>query len=245
MKKTIFYAFLLGATVVFTQSCVDNPYVTEDSYLSKPYAGRSWVVGLKKQVALTLNTVIINTEITSDNYFNNYTQYTKVFDIPQIDYFDPDVNNLQASVQTLREMAKYGIEKILPLDKTLTESEIAYMYFTQGYAWLLGSELFTGLPNENLGEVLNPKQMAQEAIASLLKAYEIEPEKKTKDSYGILIARCYYNLGDKTNATKYASIALDNPDLVYQVLFDGQSSVPNEMQNATFDALPNRLALSG
>ncbi|WP_430612571.1 tetratricopeptide repeat protein [Flavobacterium sp. JP2137] len=236
---TIFAALGLGCLAV---SCVDNPYVTEDNYLNKPNAGRSWIVGLQKQLATTTNTVVINTEITSDNYYNNYSQYTKVFDIPQIDYFDSDVNGLQASIQTLREMADYGLNTILPKDNTLEQTDRAFMHFCKGYALLLGGELFVGLPAAKLGKVDSAKEMLAKAVVSFTQAMELETKEETKRIYSLLAARANYYLGDKELAAQFALQAIADTKLLYSVKFDGKNSLPNEMQNATFDALPNRLA---
>jgi len=242
MKRITITLSFLFTVALASVSCVDNPYVTEDNYLSKPNAGSSWVVGLQKQLAVTTNIVVINTEITSDNYFNNYTQYTKVFDQPQIDYFDPDVNALQASIQALREMATYGLEVVLPKDNTLTETNIAFMHFCKGYANLLGGELFKGLPASNLGKINSNTDMLKNAIASFTLAYELEKKVEIKNAYALFIARANYYLGDKAQAQQFAQVAVTTSNLLYNVLFDGKNSVPNEMQNATYDALPNRLA---
>ncbi|MGS4347434.1 tetratricopeptide repeat protein [Myroides odoratus] len=242
MKKISIALSLVFTLALTTVSCVDNPYVTEDNYLNKPNAGHSWVIGLQKQLALTTNIIVINAEITSDNYFNNYTQYSKVFDQPQIDYFDPDVNNLQASIQALREMAIYGLEVVLPKDPTLTETDIAFMNFCKGYANLVGGELFLGLPESKLGKVISSKEMLKKAVDELEKAYAMETKADSKNAYALFIARAYYRLGNKTEAQDYATIALATPNLLYNIQFDGKNSVPNEMQNATYDALPNRLA---
>ena len=242
MKKISIALSLVFTLALTTVSCVDNPYVTEDNYLNKPNAGHSWVIGLQKQLALTTNIIVINAEITSDNYFNNYTQYSKVFDQPQIDYFDPDVNNLQASIQALREMAIYGLEVVLPKDPTLTETDIAFMNFCKGYANLLGGELFLGLPESKLGKVISSEEMLKKAVDELEKAYAMETKADSKNAYALFIARAHYRLGNKTEAQEYATIALATPNLLYNIQFDGKNSVPNEMQNATYDALPNRLA---
>lgn len=242
MKKISIALSLVFTLALTTVSCVDNPYVTEDNYLNKPNAGHSWVIGLQKQLALTTNIIVINAEITSDNYFNNYTQYSKVFDQPQIDYFDPDVNNLQASIQALREMATYGLEVVLPKDPTLTEVDIAFMHFCKGYAHLLGGELFLGLPESNLGKVITAEEMLKRAINEFAKAYEMETKVDSKNAYALFIARANYRLGNKTEAQDYATRAIATPNLLYNIQFDGKNSVPNEMQNATYDALPNRLA---
>lgn len=242
MKKISIALSLVFTLALTTVSCVDNPYVTEDNYLNKPNAGHSWVIGLQKQLALTTNIIVINAEITSDNYFNNYTQYSKVFDQPQIDYFDPDVNNLQASIQALREMAIYGLEVVLPKDPTLTETDIAFMNFCKGYANLVGGELFLGLPESKLGKVISSEEMLKKAVDELEKAYAMETKADSKNAYALFIARAHYRLGNKTEAQDYATIALATPNLLYNIQFDGKNSVPNEMQNATYDALPNRLA---
>lgn len=241
MKKTLISGLLL-ITLSTTVSCVDNPYVTEDNYLEKPNAGSSWIIGLQKQLALTTNIVVINTEITSDNYFNNYTQYTKVFDIPQIDYFDPDVNNLQSTVQTLREMAVYGLNTVAPKDGTLKPSDLAFMHFCLGYSSLLSGELFVALPESKLGKVIDSRTFLTLAIQSFEKAYALETDTKMKNVYALLQARAYYRLGDKNKAKQQATLALSDSKMLYNVRFDGKNNVPNEMQNAVYDALPNRLA---
>lgn len=242
MKKISIALSLVFTLALTTVSCVDNPYVTEDNYLTKPNAGHSWIIGLQKQLALTTNIIVINAEITSDNYFNNYTQYSKVFDQPQIDYFDPDVNNLQASIQALREMATYGLEVVLPKDPTLTETDIAFLNFCKGYANLVGGELFLGLPESKLGKVIPAEEMLKRAVDDLGKAYALETKAENKNAYALFIARAQYRLGNKAEAQDYATRAIATPNLLYNILFDGKNSVPNEMQNATYDALPNRLA---
>tara|TARA_R110002020_G_scaffold224695_3_gene434532 strand:+ start:14901 stop:16304 length:1404 start_codon:yes stop_codon:yes gene_type:complete len=239
MKKYIINTILCA--FLFT-SCVENPNVTEEVYLGNPNATSSWVTGLKRQLAITTNTVNINVAITSDNYFNNYTQYSKVFDALQISYIDVDVNTLQADVQALREMATYGIETILPSDESATAEDEAYLYFCLGYANVLGGELFTGLPASNLGTVITSEEMFQLALTNLESAYALETSSAKQAAYKLLQARVYYDLGDVTNAINLATDALKTPQLVYQVEFDGQNGISNTMQTATFDALPNRLA---
>lgn len=238
MKKIIL-AVLIAANTI---SCVENPNVTEDTYTSTPNAMRSWLVGVKRQMALTINSVVINAEITSDNYFNNYSQYSKVFDRLQIDYFDVDVNNLQADILALREMADYGLLKVAPEDKTTTNKDLAYLYFSRGYANLLGGELFVALPESKLGKAITSKDLIQKAILDFDKAISIEADPKQTSLYKLLKARAYYNLGNSIEAKKMAQEIITQKSFLYQILFDGRNGVPNEMQNAIFDALPNRLA---
>src|SRR5690606_33076589 len=127
MKKI---ANKLGYTLVLLlclQACelteVSNPNITDDSYINTPGATSSWRQGLQRQLALTLNQVIVGTELVSDNYFNNRTLSSKVFDIPQIDYFDLDVDNMQRAVHRLREMADYGLQTVIPADTASTDAD--------------------------------------------------------------------------------------------------------------------------
>ena len=57
-------------------ACVENPNVTEEIFLDTPGPSKSWVTGLRGQLASTMSTILINTEMISDNYFNNSTLYS-------------------------------------------------------------------------------------------------------------------------------------------------------------------------
>jgi tetratricopeptide (TPR) repeat protein len=240
MKRYFYY--LLLALLPVLPGCVKNPNITDDVFLGTPGATKNWVTGLKRQLALTVNAVVINAETVSDNYFNNYTQNSKVFDIPQIDYYDVDVNTIQVRVQQLRVMAEYGLTTVATADKATIASEKAFMLFCEAYARILSGELFTGLPGTNLGAVLTPQQHLQQAIALLDEAIATEPDATNKLSYTLLKARAYYGLGDATNASKYATEAIAKKDLLLQVAFDGLNGVSNDMQTAVYDAVPNRFA---
>lgn len=223
-------------------SCVKNPNVTEEVYVNNPNAARSWANGLRRQLAITMNAVVVNAELVSDNYYNNYTLNSKVFDIPQIDYFDVDVNTVQAEVQRLREMAAYGVLTIVPGDPATTQADKATMLFCQAFSSLLSGELFVALPGSSNGPVLTPAQHLQQAITLFDAAIAAEPDANRKLAYVLLKARTWYALGDAVNAGKMATEALAKKDLLLQVAYDGQNGVSNEMQNGTFIALPNRFA---
>ncbi len=147
MKR--YFLFFGLATTMAIPSCVKNPYLTEDKFLSEPNAAKTWASGIKRQLATTTNAVVVNAELISDNYFNNYTQNSKVFDIPQIDYFDVDVNTSQVEVQRLREMAVYGLSKVVAVDPAATAQDKAVMYFALAYSYLLSGEMFVALPTSS------------------------------------------------------------------------------------------------
>lgn len=241
IMKRYFLVFGLAATLALP-SCVKNPLVTEDVFVNTPNAARAWANGVRRQLALTMNAVVVNAELISDNYFNNYTQNSKVFDIPQIDYFDVDVNSSQAEVQRLREMAVYGLEKIVPGDAATTPADKASMQFALAFSYLLSGEMFVALPGSSLGEVLTSEQHLQKALTLWDAAIAAEPDACKKLAYTLLKARTYYRLGDATNASRLANEVLAQKNLLLQVPFDGLNSVSNEMQTGTFTAQPNRFA---
>ena len=105
--------FILAACICVSLSSCDlvkpegivNPNVDEDTYLNTPNAMETWVNGTEKSFAQAVGTFCLHTEIMTDNYFNNYTRESKVFDIPQLLYTDPDIATLQRYVGNLRESA--------------------------------------------------------------------------------------------------------------------------------------------
>lgn len=232
--------------VLGLQACelteVSNPNITDDSYINTPGATSSWRQGLQRQLALTLNQVVVGTELVSDNYFNNRTLSSKVFDIPQIDYFDLDVDNMQRAVHRLREMADYGLQTVLPADTASTDVDKADMLFYKAYAHLLAGELFVGLPIMAKGEVLSPAEHFNLAITALKEAASLQSDANEVAAYQLLMARAYYSLGDKEEASQQATLAKAHPTLLKQVRYDGVNGVSNEMQNYSFSATNNEFA---
>ncbi|RPD96670.1 tetratricopeptide repeat protein [Aureibaculum marinum] len=239
MKRTYIYISLLFLIIT---SCVENPNVTEDVFFDTYNPSSSWVNGLKRQLALTMNQVVINSEMTSDNYFNNYTLYSKVFDKPEIVFTDLDVNRTQVEIGVLREMAEYAIETVLPKDSEAVDSDWSYAYFSKAYALILAGENFIGLPDETNGIVLSSKELLLKSLSYLDLAIEYEPDISTQKVYELLKARVYRSLGDTVNAKLYASKIIGETELLFNVYFDGTNGVINEMQNATFTASENRFA---
>ena len=110
MQSNLSYTLIIGGTLLLA-SCnlvapgdIENPNVTEDGYLLGGNAMDTWVNGAEKTLALTVGDFCLQTEIISDNYFNNYTRESKLFDEPKILYNDPDVNGLERAVVLLPTM---------------------------------------------------------------------------------------------------------------------------------------------
>jgi tetratricopeptide (TPR) repeat protein len=242
LKKTL---IILSAALVLS-SCeltkVESPNVTDDVYVTTPYITKSWIVGLRRQLALTLNQVIVNTELVSDNYFNNRTLSSKVFDIPQIPNYDLDVNNIQSAVHRLRELSEFGLSAVVPADKSTLPAEKAEMLFMNAYAHLLSAELFVGLPGSAKGPVLSPSEHYNLALSALEQAIALQTDPNEKLAYTLVKARVYYGLGNATKAKEAALAAMANKLLLKQVFFDGQNSAPNDFQTYIFSSTNNEFA---
>ena len=129
-----------------------NPNVDEDTFLKTPNAMSTWVNGANRSFATIIGSYVELTEILSDNYFNNYSQSSKVFDFPTILYTDIDVTNLQRHVGTLRETAIQGLEVVAKADATTTDEQRYNLYYIKGYFLSPGRRIFPGLSLLKTGE---------------------------------------------------------------------------------------------
>ncbi len=221
---------------------VINPNVTDEVFLETPKSARTWVNGLHRQLASTMNQVVVSTELVSDNYFNNRTLSSKVFDIPQIESHDLDVNNLQKEIHRLREMAQYGLDSVIPADQSSTDADKAEMLFYRAYAHLLSGELFVALPGSARGAVLTPEEHLSKAVTGLEEAIALHADQEMRQSFTLLKARAYYRMGDKENAVKFAEESLANRHLLFQVKYDGVNGMSNSMQTYLFSSTFNEFA---
>ena len=239
--KNILYTTLLVPALL--SGCkVENPNITDDVYLTTPEVTKTWLNGMRRQFALTINQAVVSSELVSDNYFNNRTLSSKVFDIPQIDYFDLDVNNLQVAVHRLREMSEYGMNTIVGNDASTTANDRAEILFINAYAHLLSGELFVSLPTARGAAAISPQEHFRMAITSLDQAIALQTTANEKLAYTLVKARVYYNLGDAANATRFANEALANKTLLKQVTFDGVNGVSNDFQTYIFSSTTNEFA---
>lgn len=221
---------------------VTNPYVTEDRFLNGSQSAVTWVNGVRRQLSQTVGTVTEFTELVSDNYFNNYTQSSKVFDIPQINYFDIDVTRIQTAIHQLLEMSEFGLTAVLPADEGSTPLQRAELLRNKAYALILGAELFVALPAGPLAEVQTPEQMFTTALGLLDEAADLYTDEDDKRVCALLKARIYHRLGDAQQATQFAREALANPLLLSQVHYGTQTGPSNNFQSAIFSSTTNQFA---
>lgn len=212
-----------------------NPNVDEDTFIKAPNAMQNWVNGSNKSFATSISSFVEFTELLSDNYFNNYTQSSKVFDIPRILFTDVDVTSLQRYIGTFRESANYGLDVVAKADATTTEDQLFNLYYIKGYSFLLAGESFLALPVEVGGEVKDWKTNLNLAIETFNEAIKHTSDTDNKAFINTLLARAYYKLGDKTNATAYANAALAiSKTFVKSVEFDGKNAVNSSIQGFVY-----------
>ena len=124
--KTGKYILLAAVIGLSLNSCelllpddIINPNVSDETFLNSANAMQAWVNGANRSFAEAIGNYCELMEILSDNYYNNYSRSSQVFDIPRILYTDTDVTSLQRHIGTLREAADYGIGTVNIMDRTL------------------------------------------------------------------------------------------------------------------------------
>lgn len=242
MKKIFIYTVIAFSFFACTKEVV-NPNINEESFIGTSQSSSIWLAGMKKQLANTLNQAVVFAEIVSDNYYNNSSLSNKVFDGPVILFSDVDVDNTQRAIARLREMGTYGIERVVPADGGTTASVKAEMMFMKAYAHLLSGELFVALPAAANSTAATPQEHLNTAINLLKEAVALQTDATLKTGYNMALARCYYHLGNKTEALNYANTIMQSTPLALRnATFDGLNGASNLMQSYTFSNSTNVLA---
>lgn len=229
---------LLLSSLLLLTSCdllspgdIENPNVSEGDFVKSDGAMTAWVNGANKQMANVMSDYVELTELLSDNYYNNYSMTSQVFDIPFIQYTDDDVTTLQRDIGTLRETALEGLTKVAANDKTTTDAQRFNLTYIEGFSFLLAGEYFTCLPMENGGEVKPWRDQLNAAVDDFRVALSLAQTDEERAFVSNLAARAYRDLGDKTSAVAMARQALGySNDFVKQVEFDGANGQTNWAQ---------------
>ncbi|MBC7673038.1 MAG: hypothetical protein H7247_11510 [Polaromonas sp.] len=232
-------ALLLGCDA-FKPTQVVNPNVTDQQFLGSPGAGATWLRGVQRQFLVTLNAVVLNSEIASDNYFNNYTTNNQKFDTPDITYLDPEVTSIQSSIARLRNVATFGLDTVLPRDSSTTDNIRAEMLFLRGTANLFAGEAFVALPATSNGAVITWQELLQAGIGDFTQARTLSTDAALKQSATLALARSYYRLGNKARAVEEASALLAaNATFIRNAVFDAVNGPTNAMQDVLTSSVNN------
>jgi hypothetical protein len=224
----------------FKPTEVRNPNLTDEQFLGTPGAGASWLRGTQRQFLLTLNTVVQNSELTSDNYYNNYTTNNQQIDGLVITYIDPDVTAIQNSIARLRYLATFGLDSVYPRDPQVTANDKAEMYFHRGMANVFAGEMFVGLPATANGDVATWQTHLQNAINDFTQARSLSTDAVARNSYTLALARAYHRLGDKARSVQEAQALLTaNATFIRNAVFDPVNGPNNAMQGVLTSAVNN------
>ncbi len=224
-------AMALVSCDAFKPTEVINPNMTDKQFLGTTGAGAAWLRGTQRQFIVTYNAVVQNAEITSDNYYNNFTTNNQLFDVPVVEYIDPQVTAIQSSTALLRDVASFGLDTVFARDSTVTQQDRAELLFFRGTANLLAGESFVGLPVRANGVVVSWQELLTLAIADFTQARTIATDNAARLSYTLAIARAFHRLGNKAKAVEEATALLAaNPTFIRNVVFDGVNGPNNAMQ---------------
>lgn len=239
MKKYLFISFAaltFASCDLLSPGDIENPNVDEETFIHSSGAMSAWVAGAEKSLATTVDEFACQTEIMSDNYYNNYTMGSQNFDVPEILYTDSYVTDLQRYVANLRATADEGLTRVAEADKSTTDAQRQRLTTIKGYASLLAGEYFVGLPMETGGEIVGWREHLQEAVTTFRKALELHPADTAKAAVYTYMARAYYRLGEKDSAVACARRSLDtDPTFVAKVRFDGVNGMTNWTQFYIYD----------
>ena len=231
---------IAGACSSFHPTDVKNPNLTDQQFLNTPAAGAAWLRGTQRQFLITLNSVVQNAELVSDNYFNNYTTNNQQFDAPNILYIDPEVTSIQNAIARLRYMGTFGLDSVFPRDPLVTVNDKAEMLYYRGVASLWAGEMYVGLPAVANGEVVDWQTHLASAITDFQQARTLSTDVAAKNSYTLAIARANYRLGNKTVAVSEATALLAaNPTFIRNATFDAVNGPSNSMQGVLTSSVNN------
>jgi hypothetical protein len=220
-----------GACNAFSPTEVRNPNLTDQQFLGTPASGATWLRGTQRQFLITLNGVVQNAEIASDNYFNNYTTNNQQFDAPNILYIDPEVTSIQNQVARLRYMASFGLDSVFPRDPLVTANDRAELFYLRGTANLFAGEGFVALPVSANGEVASWQAHLQNAIADFTQARSLTTDAAARNSHTLALARAYHRLGNKAKAVEEATALLAaSPSFLRNAVYDAVNGPANSMQ---------------
>lgn len=232
---------LLGAVAwagcdLLDPSNVDNPNITEETYLGLTNPITPWVNNLERQTAIALNQFVTTAELTTDNYVNTSTFYNQNVDKGNFNYADADLQNTFAQFARLRESARYGRTVVAPADTLTTADQRAELYFYEGIAQLYLGEIYEAAPDTASGPAVASSALIDGAIAAFQQAVTLTTNATNRAGYQIALARAYWNKGDRANARTAATAGLaGSATYLRQVRYDATNGPVSTIQDALFD----------
>ena len=240
MKKISIYILVIGILLGCTDdlkdatdfTSVENPNLSAESVVGQPNSSKIWLAGLEREMALTLNEILILAELGSDNYVNTQTFFNQFLDNLEIRPDDPDMLNTQFRIARLRVSAQFGLEQVGPNDTEYTTDTEAEFNFFEGMSYLYAGMYFSALPQEELGVPISVVDNLNSAIVSFETAIALNP----KAEYYLALARANYYLGNQIDAVAAAETSLSiDSNLLRSARYDQKEEVFNDFESALYE----------
>jgi hypothetical protein len=222
VKSRVFITFLIVMTFVVLPGCdlidaskVTNPSITDDNLRQNATGGTVSVVsGVRRQLAVVVGIQSLVGDLVSDNLDNRASFYDNTLNFPRIitpTSFTYDACYL--GMLTLNALADFGLTVIVPIDKTVTNDQIAEIHFYKGMALLLLGENYSKFPIVENGPPVASKDAIGLAVTEfntalpLIGAASAATQAMRANCY-LGLARAYRMLGNKAAAQTAATSAL-------------------------------------
>lgn len=232
-KLPLLALLLIAGCDLIDATEVRNPGLTLDRAVEQPESARAWLNGLRQRTAEVYNTVLVTSELSTDNYVNEANFFNRNVDNGIFRDSDPHLDDVQFQIARLREQARFGLEVILAehdIEAAGTEIEAEY-HFYLGWSHLLAGELFVALPDEPEGAAVSPQTHFQHAVSAFNAARQIDPQ----ISYRMGLARAHYNLGNRAEAVEHAEqVVAADPEFLRLQEFDLVNNPANLMEAAVY-----------
>lgn len=240
MKKiflqTLSILVFLGCTGKFEDvvdfTSIQNPNFAESAIVGQPNSSSILLLGVERQLSRTLNEIVVVAEIGSDNYVNTQTFYSQFMDKLDIRVSDPDMRDIQFEIARLRELTRFGLNKVGPNDTSYTQDIEAEFNFYEGMSYLLAGMYFSNIPQEPLGVTFTSEENYASAISAFNKAILL----KNNSEFHLAKARAYYYLGNKDEAINSASEGLNiSSNTLRSARYDEKENLGNVMESALYE----------
>lgn len=216
---------------------VDNPNITEQTFLASQGSMMLWQRGCEREAALAIDRICLAAEVVSDNYFNNRTLFNPEFDIPRLLSSDLTIASIAQQISRLLASAEYGLTTVAARDATTTVNQQAELWFLKGMAHMYLGAYFVAMPAEPLGAPLPSRMHYVRATQAFEQALQRTAHPDTIAVYRLALAVVYYRQGDKQRAVEQARASLaSNPAVVRFARFDPvpANGATNTMQVALY-----------
>ncbi len=211
---------------------VKNPSITDDNLRSDPTGATTAIVsGVRRQLAVAVANQSLIGDLVSDNLDNRTSFYDNSLSFPRTINpntsftYDGGYNNILA----INALADFGLNVIAPIDKIVTNDQIAELHFYKGLSLVLLGENYAKFPIVENGPAVTSSAAFTNAVTEFNTALPlIGPASAATNAMRtncyMGLARAYRMLGNKTAAQTAANQALTSTGGATYVFYAAQDN---------------------